>query len=75
MWYTSNSFQYLIIDDANRCIKESRNVKEVNVCADSLLSNLRGKGKREVLDILKDYWVNIITQNKIKIFQFSYKNC
>ena len=55
MWYTSNSFQYLIIDDANRCIKESRNVKEVNVCADSLLSNLRGKGKREVLDILKDY--------------------
>jgi hypothetical protein len=55
MWYTSNELQLQLLDDANRCIRESRNVKEVNVCADAYISNLRGKLNREVKDILGEY--------------------
>ncbi len=39
----------------NKCVRDARNVKEVNFCSDSYINKLKNETKREVIEILKDY--------------------
>lgn len=44
-----------MLDDANTCISDARNVAEVNLCCENYLARLNTDYYNDVMTILKDY--------------------